>query len=172
MGDHSEPTDGAVRSWLAATADLSVVAALRSIFADTAAAIAARGPTCWASGRCCNFESAGHRLYVTGLEAAYTVVNAAVTDVATQPHGTGLSLPQLAEARTRGGCPFQRANLCGIHDIKPVACRVYFCDMSAQAWQHDLAERMHERVRALHVHFEIPYLYAEWRGLLELILAG
>jgi len=190
---------------LAAATDRAVVAALESVFADTAVAISSRGPACWASGRCCNFEAAGHRLYVTGLEAAYTVVRAGGSAVTPEAPGAGaageagrealgeeggqaggapiaqsrdrwhggrvLSLTQVSAARARGGCPFQEANLCGVHTIKPVACRVYFCDKSAQAWQHDLGERMHERVRALHDRFGVPYLYAEWRGLLDMLCA-
>ncbi len=185
-----EPRDDALR-WMDAARDPAVVAALQSIFADTSAAIAARGPACWASGRCCNFEAAGHRLYVTGLEAAYTVVRAREIgpgidggpgETGTRGEGAPtaqsrgrwheVSLPQIAAARARGGCPFQQANLCGVHLIKPVACRVYFCDKSAQDWQNDLAEQMHERVRGLHTSHGVPYLYAEWRGLLELVIGA
>jgi len=162
-----------------------VVAGLEAVFAHAAAAIEARGPACWASGRCCNFESAGHRLYTTGLEAAYTVVrldarrsaaHSAMAHQSTLPSpfgwpGGALTLPQIGEARDRGGCPFQQSNLCGVHEIKPVACRVYFCDRSAQTWQHDLSEHLHEQVRLLQASHGIEYLYAEWRTLLEM-LAG
>lgn len=160
-------------AWLAAAASPEVSGALESIFAEAAAAIAARGPACWASGRCCNFEAAGHRLYTTGLEAAYTVSRLAVSGGSGAAAGVGgrsLSLPQIAGARARGGCPFQELHLCGVHAIKPVACRVYFCDRTAQEWQMELAERLHERVRGLHEAHGIPYLYAEWRGLLEMVV--
>lgn len=219
------------KAWLNAARDPVVATALESIFADAADAIAARGPACWASGRCCNFEATGHRLYTTGLEAAYTLVRAGSPGVesstgvggsstqtgsseqragstpdlrpglhpgvdggggtsANEPpargrsHGSGsletrgedtgvrsgLSLPQIAAARERGGCPFQARNMCTVHAIKPVACRVYFCDRSAQEWQHDLAERLHERVRGLHEAHAIAYHYAEWRSLLEMLV--
>lgn len=165
-------------SWLSAARRPDVAPALEAIFAEAAGAIAARGPACWASGRCCNFDAAGHRLYTTGLEAAYTVVRAPGVSLPVQPpaqqdegrwRGGSLSLAQIGSARARGGCPFQAGNLCGVHPIKPVACRVYFCDRTAQAWQHDLAERLHERVRHLHERFQIDYRYAEWRELLEIL---
>ena len=172
MGDaahhaHSAfPDDERARAaaWTAAAAQARVRAALESIYTDVAAAIESRGPACWASGRCCNFEKAGHRLYVTGLEAAYTVVGLR------QGTGPALTRASLDAALARGGCPFQVDNLCGVHVIKPLACRVYFCDRSAQDWQRELSERMHERVRAVHGEHAIEYRYAEWRSLLSMFV--
>ena len=173
-------------AWIGAAAPGPVAVALEAVYRDTAAAIESRAPACWASGRCCNFEAAGHRLYTTGLEAAYTIVRlddqaARAGDVG-RDSGGGLALPQIgrpaltlasiAAARQRGGCPFQHRNLCTVHEIKPVACRVYFCDRSAQDWQKDLSEQMHERIRVIHDEFAVPYEYAEWRGLLERVAAA
>lgn len=143
--------------WLAAVRRPDVAAALEAVYAAAAHEIALRGPACWASGRCCNFARTGHLLYVTGLEAAYAA------DRAAPPPTTN----DLAAARARGGCPFQAANLCGAHPIKPLGCRLYFCDRSAQAWQHALSERLLADLRALHDRFSIPYRYGEWRTMLE-----
>lgn len=134
-------------------------AALEAVFADVAAEIKSRGPACWASGRCCNFAFAGHRLYVTRLEALYTLAR---LDPAARP-----TAQSIAEARARGGCPFQQGNLCGAHEIKPLGCRVYFCDRSAQAWQQDLTEHMLGRIRQIHNDHGIEYRYGEWLGMLE-----
>jgi Fe-S-cluster containining protein len=146
--------------WRRAARDGAVSAELEAIYAMLADQIAARGPACWASGRCCNFDAAGHRLYVTGLEAAYAM---------TRPEST-LTEAEIEAARAGGGCPFQRENLCGIHAIKPMGCRVYFCDASAQQWQHDLSERMLGMIRGLHERHGIEYVYAEWRGLLAVLV--
>jgi Fe-S-cluster containining protein len=139
---------------------------LEAIYTLASDAIEARGPACWASGNCCNFDSAGHRLYVTGLEAAYTVDR--LGDVATAPALTPLTLDG---AIARGGCPFQLANLCGVHTIKPVGCRVYFCDRGAQQWQQDLSERLLAMVRELHARHDIEYRYGEWRAMLARFVA-
>ncbi len=119
------------------------------------------GPACWASGRCCNFAKSGHLLYVTGLEAAYTISRLGAC------RSEGLSIPQVQAARDAGGCPFQVGNLCGVHPIRPLGCRVYFCDRSAQAWQQELYELELGRVREIHDVHDVSYRYAEWRGLLE-----
>lgn len=158
-------------SWLSAASRPEIRAALVSIYADVAEEISRRGPACWASGRCCRFERAGHRLYVTGLEAAYVVVNL---------HGTGngqgssrvLSLVQVEDAKRRGDCPFLDGNTCGVHEIKPLGCRVYFCDRSAQLWQHELSESGLARLRALHDREGIEYRYGEWRSMLAMLAGG
>ncbi len=148
--------------WLAAAGESEIARELESVFAATAAAIEERGPACWASGRCCNFEKSGHRLYVTGLETAYALSRL--------PAERSIVVSDIERAIAGGGCPFQVANLCGIHAIKPLGCRVYFCDRSAQQWQQELSELMLARIRALHERFEVPYAYGEWRGLLAMVL--
>lgn len=153
---------GLAEAWLAAAADPTVALELEAIYTFAAAEIESRGPACWASGRCCNFEAAGHRLYVTGLEAAYTALRV----------GPGvLTAESLKAAMARGGCPFQATNLCGAHEIRPLGCRVYFCDRSAQEWQQDLCERALLRLRGLHERRRIEYRYGEWRGMLGMFVS-
>ncbi|MBX3381281.1 MAG: hypothetical protein KF805_14395 [Phycisphaeraceae bacterium] len=147
-------------SWLAAARSPSVAASLEAVYAMIADQIEARGPACWASGRCCNFEKAGHRLYTTGLEAAYCVARLEVP----------LTMEALDAAAARGGCAFQVANICGVHAIKPSGCRVYFCDRSAQQWQHELTERAVEQIRLIHDREGIEYRYAEWGSVLRLFV--
>lgn len=178
--------------WLGAIAQPGVRAGLEAVYARAADAIAARGPVCWASGRCCNFKEAGHRLYVTGLEAAYLVH--AMAEEGRDVFGVGRSssnaaaaqmppravpLPQagarpidLARWLSADGpapdCVFQVGNLCSVHTIKPLACRLYFCDRTAQTWQSETLERLIAEVRELHDRESIGYLYAEWRATLAM----
>ncbi|MDX2131620.1 MAG: hypothetical protein SFY69_06185 [Planctomycetota bacterium] len=154
--------DALARLWLAAARDPRVGEALDAIEAMIEDQVGARNPACWGSGRCCAFEQAGHRLYTTGLEAARTIVRL--------PPGVLLTRDALDGALARGDCPFLTANLCGVHLAKPGACRVYFCDRSAQDWQHELAERVHEAVRRAHDRFGVAYRYAEWRALLGMFV--
>ena len=155
--DHADSAALAAQ-WLHAIAREEIAGALESIYARASSEIASRGPACWASGRCCNFERTGHRLYVTGLEAAYALARAS----------RSVTLADIDAARARGGCPFQEQNLCGIHTIKPVGCRVYFCDRSAQSWQRDLCERLVADIRELHDAHQVEYRYGEWRAMLSM----
>jgi Fe-S-cluster containining protein len=89
-----------------------------------------------------------------------------------RPHRAGRGLPaDLEAALARGGCPFQVRNLCGVHAIKPLGCRVYFCDKSAQAWQGELSERLLGEIRGIHDRFAVPYRYGEWRAMLGMFHA-
>ncbi|MEO0482480.1 MAG: hypothetical protein AAF138_02565 [Planctomycetota bacterium] len=153
------------RAWLEAVRAPVVRDLLESVFTDVTAAITERRPVCEVSGRCCRFEEYGHRLYVSGLEAAYTL--ARLRDDTPRR----IAEADVHLARQEGGCPFQIEGLCSVHEIKPVACRTYFCDPTAQDWHHDLTERCHERVRTIHELHALPYRYAEWRWLLSLVVS-
>lgn len=157
--------------WLELAADDGVRRALETVYAGVAEAIRSRAPVCWASGRCCNFEGAGHLLYVTGLEAAFTLVSLRRAPPEHARFAPSLRvLQQTQRPRDVPGCPFQERNLCGVHLIKPLACRVYFCDRTAADWQHELAEEFHARIRVLHADFGIEYHYGEWRETLAALL--
>ena len=159
-----EPSDLAALApaWLAAAADPAVDAELLAVHALIRDQIEARGPACWASGRCCRFGAAGHRLYVTGLEAAHLVLRL----------GHAPTLAEVETARRRDDCPYLIANACSVHAFKPTGCRIYFCDASAQDWQHDLCERVLAMLRSLHERRGVEYRYVEWRAMLEAFAAS
>ena len=138
--------------------------ALRQLYQQLDQAVQSRGPTCWVSGRCCNFDAYGHRLYVTGLEIAWVVAQATGDDPSDQPPTSqGLQLLQ-TQVSTHGPCPFQVNNLCGVHAIRPMGCRVFFCQAGTDQWQHEVYEDFLSRLRALHDHHTLPYRYLEWRA--------
>jgi Fe-S-cluster containining protein len=169
-------------SWLDAARDPTIRAELEAVYERVASATRERRPLCTASGRCCHFEKHGHRLYVTGLEAAYTIASLQVDgargvlhdpstreagDVRAAPTSPRvLSLPQVDAARERGDCPFLVDNLCSVQGIKPLGCRVYYCDPTAQQWQMELSEECLSEIRAIHDRHGIEYRYGEWRGML------
>jgi len=152
-----------VQAWRDAAQDASIVSVLEAVYDYVAEAIAQRGPVCKASGRCCRFEEYGHRLYVTGLETAYLVTRLEET------HPT-LSEDALQSAVESGRCPFQIENLCDVHPLRPLGCRVYFCDPVAQGWQETLSEKMLEQIRGIHQAHDIPYRYGEWRQTLRMFV--
>jgi Fe-S-cluster containining protein len=154
-----------VHDWLRAGREPAVLAELEGIYAYVAAAVESRRPVCVSSGRCCRFEEWGHRLYVTGLETAYTV----------QRLGAGMPAldgGSLAAARAAGGCPFQVEKLCGVHSIRPLGCRIYYCDATAQEWQQEIYERTLRELRGLHERHGIEYRYGEWRAMLGMFVGG
>jgi Fe-S-cluster containining protein len=149
-----------ISAWWIAAAEPEVDAAIRAMHGDVAEAVRMHRPICLASGRCCAFREHGHRLYLTGLEAAWTWMD--LVRRGEPLPGAGARLAASDQLR----CPLLRDGLCGAHGSRPSGCRVYFCDRAAQAWQPELMERIHGRVRAMHDAHGIPYTYAEWIGLL------
>jgi Fe-S-cluster containining protein len=147
------------KTWRAAALEPAVAGRIEGMLAGLAADVAARGPTCWSSGKCCNFNAYGHRLYVTGLEAAWTLAGIAGDE----------KLRGLLEVPVdlAGACLFQVEGLCGVHKVRPMGCRVYFCQKGTQEWQNDLYEKYQGEVRRIHDEYGLPYLYAEWRALVK-----
>lgn len=123
------------------------------IYREVQDQIDARKPRCDISGKCCRFDAYGHRLFVTTLEIA--AFADALTDAV---------LPV-----TTGGCPYQIDRLCTVHAIRPFGCRIYFCDPTAQDWQHAQYEAFHLRLRDLHVELDVPYFYIDWLEALRIL---
>jgi Fe-S-cluster containining protein len=148
-----------------------ISAAVAEVLAAADQDIASRRPVCRASGRCCHFESYGHRLYVTAAELIrFSRAESGSKEAAGEKGGSvRVSLPQFFSQGAPEGCPFQVDNLCTAREHRPLGCRVYFCDQNAQAWQSEVYEKYHGQIRALHERFNVPYRYVEWRaGLREL----
>jgi len=160
--DHAPEAVDAARAWIGAVRTQSVAHELEAIFDLIVRAIDARAPVCEQSGRCCRFRSFGHDLFVTGLEVAYTLSRL----------DTPLTDAQVTAARAEGGCPFQVDGLCGVHTIKPVACRTFFCDPTATEWQRELTERCLGMLRRLHDRHGLAYRYGEWRSMMSLVIAA
>ncbi len=145
--------------------------AVRNIYARLQLEIDHRKPICVASGKCCNFDTYGHRLYVTTLELATFAAD--LKSSQNQPESSGSSAQlrgrlgvslNVLEPSTSGGCPLQQGKLCGVHAIRPFGCRIFFCDPTATQWQQEQYERFHAELKQLHHQFDVPYHYMEWRG--------
>jgi len=93
--------------------------------------VAAAGPLCVASGRCCRFKEYGHTLFLSHLEAEVLLDAAPAYD---------------PSAVTADFCPFQYGNLCTAREPRPLGCRIYFCD---PAYQDRMAEISESAVRRL-----------------------
>lgn len=172
-GKLKNPDEGLWRVWREASEWPGVDDALRALYAELDRAIAAKGPTCWSSGKCCKFDAFGHRLYVTGLEIAWFLKQVAgqKSQVEDQQTESGIELPQLntlSEPRPGGACPYQIDGLCSTHTFRPLGCRIFFCQQGTEAWQQDLYEAFLKRLKTLHETHGLEYRYMDWiAGLSE-----
>ncbi len=136
--------------------------ALTDLYQRIDADVASRNPVCELSGRCCNFDVYGHRLYVTGLEIAWFLHHAPPPPArprADHPTATANSPQPPPE-----GCPYQCGKICSVHTLRPLGCRLFFCDPAAEAWLNDVHEHYLAELRRLHDTHHIPYAYMEWRA--------
>lgn len=151
-----------LEAWLDLSRRADVDAAISAAHAAVAEESSRGRPVCTASARCCDFGRVGHDLFVTGLEVAWTLDRI--------PPERAIGERDVEAATKRGDCPFlvgDTIRRCGIHPARPVGCRVYFCDPTREAFVQDLAELGARHVREIHDAFGVPYVYAEWRGLLR-----
>src|SRR5437870_3513834 len=103
------------------------------LYQEVDEAVAAAGPVCVASGRCCRFKEYGHTLFLSNLEADVLLANA--------PH---YELPVSSDY-----CPFQKGNLCTAREPRPLGCRVYYCDPLYQETGKEISERYLKRLKQL-----------------------
>jgi hypothetical protein len=115
-----------------------------ALYAEADAAIAAAGPRCDASGRCCRFKEYRHTLFVSNLEAEVLLAGA----------------PSYEKPVSGDFCPFQVNNLCTAREPRPLGCRVYFCDPTYQETGNAITEDYLRRLKELAEEFHVDWRYA------------
>ena len=115
-----------------------------AVYADVDRAVAAAGPRCDASGRCCRFTEYGHTLFLSHFEAEILL---------------DAGLP-FTPPVTRDGCPFQVGNLCTARDARPLGCRIYFCDPTYEETGNAITEDALARLKRLADDHEAGWQYA------------
>lgn len=113
--------------------------------------VAAAGPVCIASGRCCRFKEYGHTLFVSNLEADVLLESA-------PPYETPVS---------SDFCPFQKETLCTAREPRPVGCRVYYCDPAYQETGNAITEKALQRLKELAEKYDQPWRYAPMHEFLN-----
>jgi hypothetical protein len=121
------------------------------LYAEVDAAVAAAGPVCAASGRCCRFKEYGHTLFVSNLEADVLLASAPAYEAPVAPDY----------------CPFQQGNLCTAREPRPLGCRVYYCDPAYQDTGNRLSEEYLRRLKCLADEHGAGWRYAPLHNFLN-----
>lgn len=116
---------------------------LLGLYRDVDAQVAAAGPRCDASGRCCRFKEYGHTLFLSEVEAEFLL-------------DEGLPDDSVVSSE---GCPFQRGGLCTARERRPLGCRIYFCDPDWGDRQHEVSESFIKRLKDLHENWNRKWNY-------------
>jgi Fe-S-cluster containining protein len=114
------------------------------IYRETDAAVAAAGPVCIASGRCCRFKEYGHTLFLSSFEAEILLASA----------------PPYEKPASDDFCPFQKGKLCTARDCRPLACRIYFCDPNYQQASNAITETALAKLKQLASDNDCQWRYA------------
>jgi hypothetical protein len=114
------------------------------VYAEADREVAAAGPVCVASGRCCRFKEYGHVLYISNLEADVLLDGA----------------PAYERPVSSDFCPFQQGTLCTARAPRPLGCRVYFCDPAYQETSHAITEKYLRRLKELAEEHGVEWRYA------------
>jgi hypothetical protein len=121
------------------------------LYREVDAAVAAAGPVCVASGRCCRFKEYGHTLFLTALEADVLLADA----------------PPYEQPVSADFCPFQKDNLCTARGPRPLGCRVYYCDPAYQETGNRITEEYLGRLKRLAEEHNVAYRYAPLHDFLN-----
>ena len=139
----------------------ALVAAIDALYAELAADVGRTGVVCQGRGDCCDFDRVDHVLYATATEVA----RAAQAQTAN---------PEMNVAVVDGSvalCPFWHERRCLAREVRPLGCRVYFCDPGYHAEHAPLLyERYHARLASLIEAAGVPYRYEPFVAALRRVM--
>lgn len=126
------------------------------VYARADAAVAAAGPRCDASGRCCRFTEYGHTLFISHFEAELLLESA----------------PAYPRPVSPDGCPFQVGGLCTARESRPLGCRIYFCDPTYQDRMFEITEDSIRRLKAIADEYGTGWHYAPLHHFLNAVVSA
>jgi len=112
--------------------------------------------TCFACGKCCNFDSFGHRLFITQPELDYLAENLAPEKIRRMPVGR---------------CPYNVDNKCSVYPLRFSGCRIFCCRGNAD-FQSELTEKTLAKLKSIGSEVCIPYKYMELSEALNSAAGG
>ena len=101
--------------------------------------------SCRACGRCCDFKSYDHRLFVTAPELIYFNSKLPGSDI--KPIVAGI-------------CPYNIDGKCTVYDYRFAGCRIFSCKGDKDL-QSQLTESALEKLKSICRNFNIPYQYTD-----------
>ena len=106
---------------------------------------------CGACGKCCDFESFDHKLFVTTPELKYLAAILGAENI---------------KPMTTGRCPYNIRGKCSIYEYRFSGCRIFSCK-GGKDFQSRLSENTLKEFKLLCTEFEIPYSYAHLASALN-----
>jgi len=102
------------------------------------------GTGCEQCGKCCNFETFGHRIFVTSPEMVYFTHN----------------IKEPLKSAEDGRCPYNIDGQCSVYEHRFATCRVFYCKGNADL-QNKLTESAIRDLKSICEKFGITYRYTD-----------
>jgi Fe-S-cluster containining protein len=110
--------------------------------------------SCEVCGKCCDFDTYDHRLYVTTPEIIYFVEKLGLSNI---------------KQMTTAKCCYQAEGKCSVHAHRFSGCRIFCCKGDA-GFQSELTEAAIKKFKALCAELQIPYRYLELPAALKSVI--
>jgi hypothetical protein len=114
---------------------------------------------CIACGKCCRFDSFGHKLFVTTPELLFFYRNI---------KNLKRVLSKIEEPMLTQSCPYLNDDKCSVRNYRFAGCRIFFCKSAGgcltaadKDLQNKLSEAVVEKFKALCDKFDFPYRYVD-----------
>lgn len=127
--------------------------AVQEIYQNLDRRLEAAEPLCKACGRCCNFDSFGHRLYITTPELVYFRNNLTENEIPILP-------------MTDGVCPYRKDRKCSVYPWRFAGCRIFNCTGNVEL-QSRFSEETITLCKTLCLLHGLEYRYMDLKGGLE-----
>ncbi len=131
--------------------DRHIVDAVAEVYAFIDSRVAESDPSCNACGKCCDFDSYDHRLFVTTPELVYFASHIS---------------PDPIKPMTTGLCPYNIKSVCSVYPHRFAACRIFSCTGDVDA-QNRLSEAAVAKLKSICEQFNIPYQYTDLKTALN-----
>lgn len=106
---------------------------------------------CDVCGKCCDFNTFDHRLFITPPELIYLAANLA---------------PEKFKPMNTGQCPYNIEGKCSVYDYRFAGCRIFYCNGDTD-FQSSLSETAVNKLKQICTEFNIPYLYTDLASALN-----
>ena len=100
---------------------------------------------CNICGKCCNFDSYDHHLFVTQPEVMYLTAKLGSENI---------------KPMTDGKCPYNVDGKCTVYEHRFAACRIFCCNGDTD-FQSGLSESALGKLKSICTEFQIPYRYTD-----------
>ena len=106
---------------------------------------------CTACGKCCDFDSFDHRLFITSPEIYY--FRSKIGDENLKP-------------MVNGNCPYNLDGKCSVYKDRFAGCRIFSCKGNPDS-QSRLSEAVLKKLKSVCTDYNIPYRYVDLKTALN-----